>query len=254
MSMPSFSLEGKVAIVTGGGTGIGRGIALEFAKAGADVVVGSRKLVNLEKVAEEVRALGRRSLAVQTDISRKADVDNLVQRVMGEFGGIDILVNNAVVFTRTPVIEISEDDWDKTFDINLKGYYLCCQAVGKEMVERRKGSIINVASTAGFRVGPTNSTIYSTAKAGVIMLARGLAWELGSYNVRVNTIAPGTVRTKMTERIWSDPERLKQEEARMPLGRLGEPSDIGSVAVFLASDASRHITGSTIVVDGGLLA
>ena len=254
MSMPSFSLEGKVAIVTGGGTGIGRGIALEFAKAGADVVVGSRKLVNLEKVAEEVRALGRRSLAVQTDISRKADVDNLVQRVMGEFGGIDILVNNAVVFTRTPVIEISEDDWDKTFDINLKGYYLCCQAVGKEMVERRKGSIINVASTAGFRVGPTNSTIYSTAKAGVIMLARGLARELGSYNVRVNTIAPGTVRTKMTERTWSDPERLKQEEARMPLGRLGEPSDIGSVAVFLASDASRHITGSTIVVDGGLLA
>ncbi|GAG86467.1 unnamed protein product, partial [marine sediment metagenome] len=249
-----FSLEGKVAIVTGGGTGIGRGIALEFAKAGADVVVGSRKLVNLEKVAEEVRALGRRSLAVQTDISRKADVDNLVQRVMGEFGGIDILVNNAVVFTRTPVIEISEDDWDKTFDINLKGYYLCCQAVGKEMVERRKGSIINVASTAGFRVGPTNSTIYSTAKAGVIMLARGLARELGSYNVRVNTIAPGTVRTKMTERTWSDPERLKQEEARMPLGRLGEPSDIGSVAVFLASDASRHITGSTIVVDGGLLA
>lgn len=254
MSVPSFSLEGKVAIVTGGGTGIGRGIALEFAKAGADVVVGSRKLVNLEKVAEEVRALGRRSLAVQTDISRKADVDNLVQRVMGEFGGIDILVNNAVIFTRTPVIEISEDDWDKTFDINLKGYYLCCQAVGKEMVERRKGSIINVASTAGFRVGPTNSTIYSTAKAGVIMLARGLARELGSYNVRVNTIAPGMVRTEMNKHLWSDPERLKQEEARIPLGRLGEPSDIGSVAVFLASDASRHITGSTIVVDGGLLA
>jgi len=254
MSVPSFSLEGKVAIVTGGGTGIGRGIALEFAKAGADVVVGSRKLVNLEKVAEEVRALGRRSLAVQTDISRKADVDNLVQRVMGEFGGIDILVNNAVVFTRTPVIEISEDDWDKTFDINLKGYYLCCQAVGKEMVERRKGSIINVASTAGFRVGPTNSTIYSTAKAGVIMLARGLARELGSYNVRVNTIAPGMVRTEMNKHLWSDPERLKQEEARIPLGRLGEPSDIGSVAVFLASDASRHITGATIVVDGGLLA
>ena len=254
MNMPSFSLEGQVAIVTGGGTGIGRGIALEFARAGADVVVGSRKLVNLEKVAEEVRALGRCSLAVQTDISRKADVDNLVQRVMGEFGGIDILVNNAVIFTRTPVIEISEDDWDKTFDINLKGYYLCCQAVGKEMVERRKGSIINVASTAGFRVGPTNSTIYSTAKAGVIMLARGLARELGSYNVRVNTIAPGAVRTEMSKHLWSDPERLKQEIARIPLGRIGEPSDIGSVAVFLASDASRHITGSTIVVDGGLLA
>jgi len=254
MSTPNLSLEGKVAIVTGGGTGIGRGIALEFAKAGADVVVASRTLSNLEKVGEKVRALGRRSLAVQTDISQKTDVDNLVQRVMGEFGGIDILVNNAVIFTRTPVIEISEDDWDKTLDVNLKGYYLCCQAVGKGMVERRKGSIINVASTAGFRVGPTNSTIYSIAKAGVIMLARGLAWELGSHNVRVNTIAPGTVRVERGRSRWSDPERLKQEEARMPLGRLGEPGDIGSVAVFLASDASRHITGSTIVVDGGLLA
>jgi len=254
MSMTSFSLEGKVAIVTGGGTGIGRGIALEFAKAGADVVVASRKLANLEKVAEEVRALGKRSLAIQTDISRKTDVDNLVQRVMDEFGVIDILVNNAVIFTRTPVIEISEDDWDKTFDVNLKGYYLCSQAVGRRMVERRKGSIINVASTAGFRVGPTNTTIYSTAKAAVIMLARGLAWELGSYNVRVNTIAPGPVKVEMNRSLWSDPERLKQEEARMPLGRMAETSDIGSVAVFLASEASRHITGSTIVVDGGLLA
>ena len=254
MGTPNLSLEGQVAIVTGGGTGIGRGIALEFAKAGADVVVASRRLSVLEKVGEEVTALGRRSLAVQTDISRKTDVDNLVRRVMGEFGTIDILVNNAVIFTRTPVMEISEDDWDKTFDVNLKGYYLCSQAVGRGMIERRKGSIINVASTAGFRVGPTNSTIYSIAKAGVIMLSRGLARELGSYNVRVNTIAPGPVRVERGRSLWSNPERLKQEEARMPLGRMGEPSDIGSVAVFLASDASSYMTGSTIVVDGGLLA
>jgi len=254
MGTPNLSLEGQVAIVTGGGTGIGRGIALEFAKAGADVVVASRRLSVLEKVGEEVTALGRRSLAVQTDISRKTDVDNLVRRVMGEFGGIDILVNDAVIFTRTPVIEISEDDWDKTFNVNLKGYYLCSQAVGRGMVERRKGSIINVASTAGFRVGPTNSTIYSIAKAGVIMLSRGLARELGSYNVRVNTIAPGPVRVESGQSLWGNPERLKQEEARMPLGRMGEPSDIGSVAVFLASDASSYMTGSTIVVDGGLLA
>ena len=254
MGTPNLSLEGQVAIVTGGGTGIGRGIALEFAKAGADVVVASRRLSVLEEVAEEVTALGRRSLAIQTDISRKTDVDNLVQRVMGEFGGIDILVNNAVLFTGTPVIEISEDDWDKTFDVNLKGYYLCSQAVGRGMVERKKGNIINVASTAGFRVGPTNSTIYSIAKAGVIMLSRGLARELASYNVRVNTIAPGPVRVERSQNLWSNPERLKQEEARMPLGRMGEPSDIGSVAVFLASEASSYMTGSTIVVDGGLLA
>jgi len=252
--MPRFSLEGEVAIVTGGGTGIGRGIALEFAKAGADVVVASRRLSVLDKVAEEVTALGKRSLAVQTDISRKTDVDNLVQRVMDEFGGIDILVNDAVIFTGTPVIEMSEDEWDKTMDVNLKGYYLCSQAVGRGMVERRKGSIINIASTAGFRVGPTNSSIYSIAKAGVIMLSRGLARELGSYNVRVNAIAPGPVRVERGESLWNNPERLKQEEARMPLGRMGEPSNIGSVAVFLASDASSYMTGSTVVVDGGLLA
>ncbi len=254
MGTPNLSLEGQVAIVTGGGTGIGRGIALEFAKAGADVVVASRRLSVLEEVAEEVTALGRRSLAIQTDISRKNDVDNLTQRVMDEFGGIDILVNNAVLFTGTPVIEISEDDWDKTFDVNLKGYYLCSQAVGRGMVERKKGNIINVASTAGFRVGLTNSSIYSIAKAGVIMLSRGLARELASYNVRVNTIAPGPVRVERSQNLWSNPERLKQEEARMPLGRMGEPSDIGSVAVFLASEASSYMTGSTIVVDGGLLA
>ena len=254
MDTPNLSLEGQVAIVTGGGTGIGRGIALEFAKAGAAVVVASRRLSVLEKVAEEVTVLGKRSLAVQTDISRKTDVDNLVQRVMDEFGVIDILVNNAAILTTTPLLELSEDDWDKNIDINLKGYYLCCRAVGEGMVKQKKGSIINVASTAGFRVGTRNSTVYSIAKAGVIMLARGLARELASHNVRVNTIAPGAVRTEMSKHLWSDPERLKQVEANIPLGRVAEPSDIGSVAVFLASDASRHITGSTIVVDGGLLA
>ncbi len=233
-------LENKVAIVTGGGTGIGRGIALEFAKAGADVVVASRRLPVLEKVSEEVKTLGRRSLAVQTDISRKTDVD--------------ILVNNVAILTTTPLLELSEDDWDKNIDINLKGYYLCCRAVGEGMVKQKKGSIINVASTAGFRVGTRNSTVYSIAKAGVIMLARGLARELASHNVRVNTIAPGAVRTEMIKSAWSDPVALKETEANIPLGRVAEPSDIGSVAVFLASDASRHITGSTIVVDGGLLA
>jgi len=227
---------------------------LEFAKAGAEVVVAGRRLSVLEKVAEEVKVLGKRSLAVQTDISRKTDVDSLAQRVMDEFGVIDILVNNAAILTTTPLLELSEDDWDKNIDINLKGYYLCCRAVGRGMVKRKQGSIINVASTAGFRVGIRNSTVYSIAKAGVIMLARGLARELASHNVRVNTIAPGAVRTEMIKHLWSDSESLKQVEASIPLGRVAEPSDIGSVAVFLASDASRHITGSTIVVDGGLLA
>ena len=260
MSMPDFSLEGQVAIVTGGGTGIGRSITLEFARAGADVVVASRRLSVLEKVGEEVRALGKRSLAVPTDISRKADVDNLVQRVMDEFGVIDILVNNASLTLGydqppygAPLLELSEEGWDKVINTDLKGYYLCCQAVGKKMVEQKKGNIINISSVAGMR-GSARNPAYSIAKAGVIMLTRGLARELASHNIRVNAIAPGLVRTDMDKRRLSDPELVKQAEARIPLGRIPEPSDIASVALFLASDASRHVTGDTILVDGGSLA
>ena len=250
MSLPNLSLEGQVAIITGGGTGIGRSIALEFAKAGADVVVASRRLPVLEKVSEEVTALGKRSLAIQTDISRKTDVDNLVRRVMDEFGVIDILVNNTAVLTTTPLLKLSEDDWDKTMDVNLKGYYLCCRAVGEGMVERKKGNIINIASQAAFRGGSS----YNISKAGVVNLTRGLARELASYNIRVNAIAPGLIRTDMTRAAWSDPVASKKTEARIPLGRIGEPSEIASVALFLASDASSYITGDTIVVDGGFLA
>ena len=248
-------LENKIAIVTGGAQGIGRAIAQLFCEEGASVLIGDINVDEAKETANDITdKTGKKCIALKVDISRKEDIDRMVSLTIKEFSRIDILVNNAGIIVRASLLEHSEEDWDAVLDTNLKGYYLCSQAVGKGMVERRKGSIINVASTAGFRVGPTNSTIYSIAKAGVIMLARGLAWELGSHNVRVNTIAPGTVRVERGRSQWSDPERLKQEEARMPLGRLGEPGDIGSVAVFLASDASRHITGSTIVVDGGLLA
>ena len=248
MSMPNFSFEGQVAIITGGGTGIGRAIALEFAKAGADVVVASRRLSVLEKVSEEVKTLGRRSLAIQTDISRKTDVDNLVQRVMDEFGAIDILVNNAGILINASLLEHGEEDWDKVIDINLKGYFLCSQAVSKEMVERKKGNIVNIVSTAAFKGGSP----YSISKAGEVSLTRGLARELASYNIRVNAIAIGWVRTEMTESVWNNPKAHKAVTARIPMGRWAEPSEIASVALFLASDASSHITGGTIVTDGGM--
>jgi len=252
MSLPSFSLENKVAIVTGGGTGIGKAIALTFAEAGANVIVASRKLDNLEKVTEEVKALGKRSLAVQTDITQKADVDNLVQRVVGEFDRIDILVNNAGVDIGS-MLELSEEDWDKTIDTNLKGCYFCCQAVGKRMIKQKGGNIINIASNIGIKAISLYSA-YCASKAGVVMLTKVLALDLASYNIRVNAIAPGWVRTDMAKELMSDPKALKEAEAEIPLGRLAEPEDISRTALFLASEASSYITGHTVVVDGGVLA
>ena len=255
MGIPNLSLEGKVTVITGGGTGVGRSIALTFAEAGANVVVCSRTLANLEKVAEEVRALGKRSLAVRTDVSQKTDVDNMVQKVMDEFGAIDILVNDAGVWLGGEVLDFSEEAWDRTMGVNIKGYYLCCQAVGKRMVEQKRGNIINIASTNSFALDKGQAP-YSASKAGVVMLTRGLAKELVSYNIRVNAVAPGWVRTEMARDVWGQPESdyAKQEMARIPMGRLAEPSDVANSALFLASDLSSYITGATIVVDGGSLA
>jgi len=253
MGIPGFSLEGKVAIVTGGRRGIGRAIALDFTEAGADIVVCDRVVDDgeLEAVAEEIRRLGRRSLAIQADITRKGDMDNLVQRVVDEFSAVDILVNNAAMNIVTPLLELREDGWDRIINTDLKGYYLCCQAVGKRMVDQKRGNIINMASTAAMKAAPEMGA-YCIAKAGVVMLTRVLALELARYNIRVNAIAPSMVKTKFSQPLWSDPKTLKQIEAEIPLGRLAETGDIIGSALFLASDASSYVTGHTIIVDGGL--
>jgi len=248
----SVSLLGKVAVVTGGRRGIGKAIARALAEAGADVALGDRVVDDgeLNAVSEEVKKLGRRSLAVQADITQKADVDNLVQKTMAEFGAIDILVNNAAMNIRAPLLELNEDGWDKVIDTDLKGYYLCSQAVGKIMVGQKRGNIINIASTAAMYTAPEMGA-YCVAKAGVVMLTRILAVELAQYNIRVNAVAPSLVKTKFSQPLWSDPETLKQIESEIPMGRLAEPSDIVGSVLFLASDASAYITGHTIVVDGG---
>ncbi len=250
MSVDSSGLDGKVVIVTGGGSGIGRSVALEFARAGADVVVASRSLANLEAVAGEIRALGKRALAVATDITRKADVDNLVQWVMDEFGAIDILVNDSGVTIRAPLLELREDDWDTVINTNLKGYFLCSQAVGKIMVARKSGNIINIASAVAMKPR-VNSAAYAISKAGVIMLTRTLARELGGYNIRVNAVAPAVVRTEMSRDWWADPEEMKSIRTGIPLGRIAEVSDVVDSVLFLASDASSYITGHTMLLDGG---
>ena len=257
MGKSKFSLANQVAIVTGGGTGIGRSIALEFAEFGADVVVCSRNLENLERVADEVKARGRHALAIQADITKKTDIDHLVQKVMEEFGRIDILVNNGGVGSKVlgkpvPIIEVDEDEWDLIMDTNLKGTFFCCQAVGKRMIEQRKGNIINITSGDGKRVSGGLGTSYNVAKAGAIMLTQCLAWDFGKHKIRINSIAPGYTKTERGRHLWSDPEILKMLESRRPLGRIGEPEEIASAALFLASDASSYITGQTINVCGGV--
>jgi NAD(P)-dependent dehydrogenase (short-subunit alcohol dehydrogenase family) len=255
MGTSSFSLPGKVVIITGGRRGIGKAIALAMAEAGADIAICDRVIEDgeLNAVAEEVKRLGRRSLAVQADITHKADVDALVQRVMDEFGAVDILVNNAAMNIRALLLELSEDGWDRVIDTDLKGYYLCSQAVGKRMVDQKRGNIINIASIAAIKAAPEMGA-YCIAKAGVVMLTRVLAVELAKYNIRVNAIAPYMVKTKFSQPLWSDPGTLKELESEIPLGRLAETSDIIGAVLFLASDASSYITGHTIIVDGGLSA
>ncbi len=253
MSMPNLSLEGKVAVITGGSRGIGRSIALVFAEAGADVVVCSRKLEGgLGDVAKEIQALGRRSLAVPADITQAAAVDNLVKRTMAEFGAVDILVNNAGTVLKAAVVEHSEEDWDRVMDTNLKGYYLCSKAVGKIMIDRKKGNIISIASFRAFR-GGREKVSYCVSKAGVMMLTRGLALEMVECGIRVNAIAPGWIQTKLSEYLWSDPKVYDEITALIPMGRWGKPSEMANIALFLASDASSYITGHTLVADGGWL-
>ncbi len=252
--MPS-SLAGKTAIVTGGRRGIGRAIALALAEAGADVSLGDRVVDDgeLAKVAAEVKKLGRRALAIQVDITQKAEVDSLVQKTITELGSIDILVNNAAMNIRAPLLELKEEGWDRVIDTDLKGYYLCSQAAGRVMVKQKRGNIINIASTAAMDTAPEMGA-YCIAKAGVVMLTRMLAIELAQYNIRVNAVAPSIVKTRFSQPLWDEPKTLKEIESEIPLGRLAEPEDITGAVLFLASEASAYVTGHTIVVDGGSIA
>jgi NAD(P)-dependent dehydrogenase (short-subunit alcohol dehydrogenase family) len=253
MSVPNYSLKGKVAIVTGGSRGIGRAIALGFAEAGADVAVASRTSADLEKAVKEIEAKGRRALAVQTNIAVKSEVDNMVAKTLDKFGTIDILVNNAAINVMRPLVDLREDGWDKVMNVDLKGYFLCSQAAAKVMMDKKRGNIINIVSTGAAKAAPGLGA-YSIAKAGVVMLTKLLAVELASSNIRANAIGPYLVKTAFSQPMWSNPELLKSLEASIPLGRIAEAEDVASVAVFLASDASCYITGQTIFLDGGTLA
>lgn len=251
----NLSLEGKIALVTGASRGIGKAIALAFAQAGADVAMCARNLATLEDFAEEIQALGRRSLAIQADIGVKNDVECMVEKTLKEFSTIDILVNNAGIVMCSPMIELAEEDWDKLMSIDLKGYYLVSKAVAPTMMKKGSGNIINISSINALVLKSTfghgGFGAYCIAKAGVLTLTRALAQEMAPYNIRVNAIGPGLINTGMNP--VDDEEVLREVLPRIPLGRVGQPSDIAETALFLASDASSYITGQVIFVDGGRL-
>lgn len=250
MRMPSFDFSGKVAVVTGATKGLGYGMALMLANHGADIVVSSRTAADCEKVAAEIASLGRKALACPADVSQKNQVDNLVKAAVDQFGKIDILANNAGVGITKLALEVSEKEWDRVLDIDLKGVWLMAQAVGRVMVEQQRGAIINIASLGGV-IASSRLVPYMTAKAGVIHMTKGLAVEWAKYNVRVNGVAPGYVLTPMTEEVVNNEKTYQTLTGLVPMKRLGTVEEIANVVTFLASDAASFITGETIIVDGG---
>ena len=247
----NLSLENKVALVTGGSRGIGRAIALGLARSGADVIVASRKIDDLEKVATEIKALGRKSLAVATHIGRLDEIKNLVEKSEAQFGRIDILVNNAATNpSMAAAIDIDDRAWDSIMNLNLKGLFFLSQAVARLMKQKGGGKIINIASVAG--ISPDILPVYSISKAGVIMTTKVMAQQWAIYNIRVNAIAPSLTKTKFSEPLWSNQDILNFAMSKTPLGRPAEPEDMVGAVVFMASDASSYVTGQVLAIDGGI--
>ncbi|MBU0546969.1 SDR family oxidoreductase, partial [Patescibacteria group bacterium] len=248
--------ENKVAIITGARRGMGKADALLLAKEGAKVVVSDISLEDCQAVVDEIEKEGGEAIAVKCDVSQKQEVDNLFQKTVEKFGQIDILVNNAGIAEFKPFLEMTEEEWDRTLDINLKGYFLCAQAAAKEMAKQKSGVIINIASVAMGQVGVgfPNIVHYCASKGGIAAMTEAMALELAPYNIRVNAIAPGMIETPMIDSIKQDPKAMDGMLARVPLGRLGKPEEIADLVVFLASDKSSYITGSIVVIDGGWLA
>jgi NAD(P)-dependent dehydrogenase (short-subunit alcohol dehydrogenase family) len=250
--MSGFSLEDKVAVITGASRGIGRAIALRLAQAGAKVAVSSRKLENVKTTADEIEATGGEALSLQAHVGRADEVAALVARTMEAYGRIDVVVNNAATNPHFgPLLSAGEGQWDKTLDTNTKGAFRVCKAVVPHMETQGGGKIINLTSIAGLRPSP-GMGVYSISKAAIIMLTQVLAMELGHANIQVNAIAPGVIRTRFSQVLWQTPQIAEPILNRVPLSRFGEPEDVAGLALYLASSASDYVTGSVFVVDGGM--
>lgn len=243
-------LAGRVALVTGAGRGLGRAAAKCLAAAGADVALVARTQSELSSVADEVHSLGRRAITLQVDATQSSQVDEAVAKAAQHFGVIDILVHCVGRSMRKPSLSILDSEWDALISTNLSSTFFVCRAVGRLMVQQGKGSIVNIASSAGLRGRPTNAP-YSAAKAAVINLSKALAVEWAPHQVRVNVLAPGRFLTPLTQAEMSDPVKYETFVKQVPLGRIGQPEELNEIVVWLASDASSFVTGSVLVIDGG---
>ena len=245
-----FDLSGKVAIVTGASRGLGQYFGRALAKAGADLVITSRTLSSLTEFKKEIESLGRKALAVKVDVLSQSDIENMVRMAVEEYGKIDILVNNAGLNIRSPSADFAWEDWDTVLQTNLKGNFFCAQAVGKEMIKRKYGRIINMGScTCVF--GMEGIAPYTASRGGVLMMTKSLAAEWGKYGITVNVLAPGWFKTAQNAALYENKQWLENIKTRIPLNRPGLPNDLDGTVIFLASDASAYITGQMILVDGG---
>lgn len=250
MCIEIFQLRDKTAIVTGASRGLGKSMATALAEVGANIVLVARGKEKLEEAAKEIADFGVRTLPIVADVSREEGAEAVVSRTIEKFGKIDILVNNVGTYIGKPIEESTLEDWYNLINTNLTSTYLCSRQVGKYMMERQRGKVINMAAALG-ALGIKNAAAYCASKGGVIQLTRALAVEWAKYNINVNAIAPGTMETEITKAMLEDPTVRKAVTGKIPLKRIGQPSDLAGVVIFLASESSDYITGQTIFVDGG---
>lgn len=253
MSTQMFSLEGKIAVVTGGTTGIGHALSLGLASAGADVVASSRRQKQVNEIADKIEALGHRTLRIASDVSDRASLEALRDVTLSHFGKIDILINCAGIIKRAPTLEVTEEEWSTIIDVNLNGIFRACQIFGRLMIERGYGRIVNITSLNAY-AALTEVAAYAASKSAVSSLTRSLAVEWSRKGVTVNAIAPGVFRTDINAKLLDSTGRGQELLMRTPMGRFGKTEELVGAAIYLASDASSFVTGQTIVVDGGFLA
>jgi NAD(P)-dependent dehydrogenase (short-subunit alcohol dehydrogenase family) len=250
MCIEIFQLRNRVAIVTGASRGLGKSMAMALAEVGADIVLVGRDRERLEGASKEIADFGVKTLPVVADVTRTEEAEAVVSRTLEKFGKIDILVNNVGTYIGKPIVESTIEDWYNLINTNLTSTYVCSRAAGRYMIERQKGKVINMAAALG-ALGANNASAYCASKGGVIQLTRALAVEWAKYNINVNAIAPGTMETEITKTMLEDPTVRKAVTGKIPLKRIGQPSDLAGTVIFLASQASDYVTGQTIFVDGG---